>query len=59
MPDSKTEELSPSIQLEGQEKRAFRKPNYTEDNSLTESNNRKTGSTAKSKKRFSNAADNT
>ena len=59
MPDSKTEELSPSIQLEGQEKRAFQKPNSTEDNSLTESNNRKTGSTAKSKKRFSNAADNT
>ena len=59
LPDSKTEDLASSIELEGQDKGVFLKPHSTENNSLTESNNRKTGSTAKSKTRFSNAADKT
>jgi hypothetical protein len=59
LPDAKTEELSSSIELEGHEKGVFIKLNSSEDNSLTESNKRKTRSTAKSKKRFSNVADNT
>jgi flagellar biogenesis protein FliO len=59
LPDAKTEELASSIELEGQEKGVFLKPNSTENNSLTESNNRKTGSTVPSKTRFSNAANKT
>jgi flagellar biogenesis protein FliO len=59
LPDAKTEELASSVELEGQDKGVFLKPNFTEDNSLTESNNRKTRSTATSKTRFSNTADKT
>jgi flagellar biogenesis protein FliO len=59
LPDGKTEELASSIELEAQDKGVFLKPNSTEDNSLTESNNRKTRSTATSKTSFSNAADKT
>jgi len=59
LPDSKTEELASTIELEGQEKGVFLKPNSTENNSLAESNNKKTGSTVPSKTRFSNTADKT
>jgi flagellar biogenesis protein FliO len=57
--DLKKEELANAIELEGQEKGIFLKPNSKGDNSLTKSNDKKTGSTVPNKSRFSKAANKT
>ncbi len=57
--ESKKEDLSVSMELEGQEKGVFLKPNASDNISLAESNNKNGGSKVKSKMRFSKSADKT
>jgi len=57
--ETKEEDLSASMELEGQEKGVFLKPNAGDKNSLAESNNKNGGSKVQSKMRFSKSADKT
>ena len=54
MSESKSEKLAHSIDLAGHDKGIFLKSNSSVDNTLTESNDKKTGSTIQSQTRFSN-----
>jgi flagellar biogenesis protein FliO len=57
LPKTKEEDLPTSIELEGQDKGLFLKPNSAEDSRHAESNNKKNGSAVPSRTRFSKAAD--
>ncbi|MDG1177935.1 MAG: flagellar biosynthetic protein FliO [SAR324 cluster bacterium] len=58
LPETKEENLSVSIELEGQDNGVFLKPNSVEDSSDAESNNKKNGSAMPKRTRLSKAAEN-